>query len=89
MMPVIVFIIVVIMVPVIVFIIVVIMVLVIVFIIVVIVVFVIVFIQSTTNNSWQLEMRRSAIYIPGFNFYGKLSLLSSMLYLQKHLLLHV
>lgn len=63
--------IIVIMVSVIVFIIVVIMVIVIVFIIVVIVVFVIVFIQSTTNNSWQSEIRKSAIYIPGFNFCGK------------------
>ena len=60
------------MVPVIVFIIVVIMVSVIVFIIVVIVVFVIVFIQSTTNNSWQSEMRKSAIYISGFKFCGKI-----------------
>lgn len=63
MVSVIVFIIVVIVVSVIVFIIVVIMVIVIVFIIVVIVVLVIVFIQSTTNNSWQPEMRKSAIYI--------------------------
>lgn len=69
---VIVFIIVVIVVSVIVFIIVVIMVIVIVFIIVVIVVLVIVFIQSTTNNSWQPEMRKSAIYISGFKFCGKI-----------------
>ena len=48
------------------------MVIVIVFIIVVIVVFVIVFIQSTTNNSWQPEMRKSAIYISGFKFCGKI-----------------
>lgn len=32
---------------------------------------VIVFIQNTTNNSWQSEIRKSAIYIPGFNFCGK------------------